>query len=142
MAITQSDIDTARGNLTSTRQLVTTDENQIKHHQSDIGNLEEQIQGLRDGLPLKQLAAEDAETAAEKILRELEEEIGLHIKATDSSVLQGGTATFEAEYTTGLSSNALPHHVELHWKTGGCSIQPPGTRHSKRITVDTSSVQP
>jgi hypothetical protein len=128
--------------LGAKRHDVTTDQNLIKQYRSDIEHLEEQIRGVRDDLPTRQLAAEQAEADAEKILGEIEEAIGLHIKATDSSVLQGGTATFEAEYTTGLPSNALPTHVELRWDTGGCSIQPPGNRHSKTIVVDTSSVQP
>jgi hypothetical protein len=138
----QSDIDAARTALVTTRNAVTTDETQIRQYQSDIKTLEDDIQHLRDGLPAKQLAVEDAEAAAEKILRQIEEAINLQIKATDSSVLQGGTATFEAEYTTGRPSNALPNHVELNWSTGGCTIQHPGTRSSKEITVDTSSVQP
>ena len=127
----------AKTALGTTKHAVTTDENQIKQYQSDIEDLEEKIRGLRDDLPAKQLAAEQAEADADKILGEIEEAIGLHIKATESSVLQGGKATFEAEYTP-----PLPANVELLWDTGGCSIQPPGDEHSKVIVVNTSSVQP
>jgi hypothetical protein len=145
MAITKGEVDTAKGNLRPARQAVTTDENLIRQYLSDIRDLEEQIQSLRDGLPALQLAAEDAETAAEKLLRELEEEIGLHIKATNSSVLQGGTAEFEAVYDKSHLPTGKLHddlHVQLLWDTGGCSIKHPHTVHSEKITVDTSSVQP
>jgi hypothetical protein len=141
----QSDVDTAKSNLTTARQDVRADEHQIKHYQSGIKDLEDLIQGVRDGLLAKQLAAEDAEASAEKILREIEEAIDLHIKAMESSVLQGGTATFEAVYDKSqLATGDLKHdlHVQLLWDTGGCSIQPPQTVHSEKITVDTSPVQP
>ena len=141
---TPAEVTAAKGALTGTRGDVTTDENKIKQYQSDINDLEGQIQGIRDGLPKKELDAEDAKTAAEKMLRGIEEEIDLHIKAMESSVLQGGTATFEAEYDKTNLPNQNLHDlgVQLRWDTGGCSIQHPGTRHSKEITVDTSSVQP
>jgi hypothetical protein len=141
---TKTDIYNARSKLAGKRNAVTTDENKIEQYKSDIKDLEEQIQGLRDGLPQKQLDAEDAEAAAEKILREVEEAIGLDIESTDSSVLQGGEATFKAVYdksrlpTGDLAADLL---LQLLWDTGGCSITQ-GNVNSEEITVDTSSVQP
>jgi soluble cytochrome b562 len=138
----QHQIDLAKSDLISARQTVNTDKLEIKTYESGIKVLQGQIQGVRDHLAQDELAVEDAETTADKMLRDIEDAIGLRIKTDESSVIQGGTATFEAEYTTGLPSNALPNDVQLLWDTGGCKIQYPGDKHRKKITVDTSSVQP
>jgi len=137
-------ITAAKGNVTTTKGAVKTDLDQIKKYESEIKDRENLIQGRRNGLPQKQLDAEDAEAAAEKILREVEEEIGLDIESADSSVLQGGEATFKVVYDKSrlpTGDLAADLHLQPLWDTGGCSITK-GDVHSEEITVDTSSVQP
>jgi hypothetical protein len=142
---TPDQVSGKKGDVTKDKNHVKADEDKIKKYQSDIKGLEDKIQVLHAGLPKKQLDAENAEADAEKMLRDIEEEIGLDIKAMESSVLQGGTATFEAEYdktelpAPGHTLHDL--HVQLLWNTGGCTIKTGGI-HSETITVDTSSVEP
>jgi len=138
-----SEVSTKKGAVTADKNRVTADEKKIKDHRLEIKALEGKIQVLLDGLPKKQLDAENAEADAEEMLRSIEEEIGLSIKAMESSVLQGGTATFEAEYDKSQLPGGKLHdlHVQPLWNTGGCTIKT-GDIHSETITVDTSSVQP
>lgn len=145
--VTLSEVQTAQHNLHHARQDVKGDEDQIKHYQSQIEGLKEQINGLRDDLPGKQLTLEQRKEEADQLLKEIEREIDLGIETTDSSVLQGGEATFNAVYDT-TDKTLLPHGdlatdlgVQLLWSTSGCTIKK-GSVHSPQITVDTSSVQP
>lgn len=146
MAITKGDVQDAQQKLDDAKKDVRDDEDLIRQYHSDIQDLKNQIRVIQDRLPGEQVAVEDAAEEADQLLRQIEKEIGLDIETTDSSVPQGGQASFKAVYDH--SSLLLPHDdlvtdlaVQLLWDTGGCSIIS-GTVNSEDITVDTSSVDP
>ena len=146
MAIDKGTVQTAQQKLDGAKKDVKDDEDEIRQYQSDIQDLKNQIRVIQDRLPGEQLAVEDAAEEADQLLRQIEKEIGLDIETAESSVPQGGEASFKAVYDH--SSPLLPNGdlvfdlgVQLLWDTGGCSIKS-GTVHSEDITVDTSSVDP
>jgi hypothetical protein len=138
------DIQNAKSKVAATKRDVKDDQQQIEEDRRQIQDLDDEIQGLKKGLPAKELAREEAKAEAKQLLEQIEQEIELAIQATDSSVLQGGKATFQAVYDkSGLPTGNLTADlgVQLLWDTSGCSIIT-GNVHSEEITVDTSTVQP